>query len=490
VIQTSYKKFTQDVGLIGITQLLLRLGGLILIPIITKTLGAYQYGIWAQILVTISLLTPLVMLGLSATIVRFLSGEKDKEKIREGFLSVAAVILFTGSLLSVILFWSSDFLASAVFSDINASYFVKAASFLVLITALDEITLSYFRTFQQIKTFSAFTLLKTFGELGLIAYLLLSGFGLFGAIIALLIVDGIIFVIAFSFAISQIGFKLPDFSELKTYLRYGLPLTPNAAIAWIINSSDRYIIGYFIGMASVGVYSVAYAMGNLITFFLTPIMVILFPTISKLYEEKSIEEVRNYLKYSLKYFLIFAIPSAFGLSVLAKPSLRILTTSEFVSGSIVVPFVAFGVITFGIFQICIYITHLVKKTKLNVMLLGTSATLNIMLNIILIPYIGILGAAIATFISYGVLALLTVFVSFKYLKFDIDWYFILKSTISSIAMAFVISKVNPIGLFQVLTSIGIGAVAYFVLIVLLKGVTKTELKFFYDIGKGFVGISK
>jgi O-antigen/teichoic acid export membrane protein len=128
----SYKKFTHDVGLIGATQLLLRLVGLILIPIITKTLGAYQYGIWAQITVTISLLTPLAMLGLSATIVRFLPGEKEKDKIREGFLSVVAVIILSGSLLSALLFCSSDFLASTVFGDINASYFVKAASFVMV----------------------------------------------------------------------------------------------------------------------------------------------------------------------------------------------------------------------------------------------------------------------------------------------------------------------------------------------------------------------
>jgi O-antigen/teichoic acid export membrane protein len=490
VIQTSYEKFTQDIGLIGTTQLFLKLGGLILIPIITKTLGAYQYGVWAQISVTISLLTPLAMLGLSTTIVRFLAGEQEKEKIREGFLSVVAVIIFTGSLLSVILFYSSDFLASTIFNDINASYFIKAASFLVLISALDEIPLTYFRTFGQIKTYSALTLVKTFGELGLIAFLLLSGFGLLGAIFALLIVRCITFAIAFSLVTSQIGLKLPNFSELKPYLRYGMPLTPHVMTMWTVHSSDRYIIGYFIGMASVGVYSAAYAMGSLVLFFLTPIQFILFPTISKLYEEKRIEEVRNYLKYSLKYFLIFAIPSAFGLSVLAKPLLRILTTSEFVSGSIVVPFVAFGVIIFGIFQIFMNILHLAKKTELNLILSGMAAFSNIILNMILIPYIGILGAAIATLISYAVLALLTVSISFKYLKFDIDWSFIVKSTISSTVMALLILKVNSIGVFQVLVSIGIGAVAYFVLIILLKGVTKAELKYFWDIGTALFRKSK
>ena len=486
----SYKKFTHDVGLIGATQLLLRLVGLILIPIITKTLGAYQYGIWAQISVTISLLTPLAMLGLWATIVRFLAGEKEKDKIRDGFLSVVAVIIFTGSLLSVILFSSSNFLASTVFGDINASYFVKAASFLVLISALDGITFTYFRTFGQIKIYSTLTLVKSFGGLGLIAFLLLSGFGLLGVIVAVLIVDSIIFTIAFSLVISQIGFKLPIFSELKPYLRFGMPLIPHTMTTWIVHSSDRYIIGYFLGMASVGIYSVAFAMGNLILFFLTPIQFSLVPTISKLYEEKRIEEVRNYLKYSLKYFLIFAIPSAFGLSVLAKQLLQILTTSEFVSGSIVVPFVAFGVITFGIFQTSIYILHLAKKTELNLILSGIVAVSNIILNLILIPYIGISGAAIATLISYSVLAALTVFVSFKYLKFDIDWYFILKSTFSSTVMALLILKLNPIDVFQVLASISIGTIVYFVLIISLRGVTKTELKFFWDIGMMLVGRSK
>jgi len=485
-----YRKFTKEVGLIGFTEAFLKIRGLILIPILTKTLGVYQYGIWAQILVTISLLTPLAMLGLSPTVVRFLAGEKEKEKIREDFLSVVAVVIFMGLLLSVILFYSSDFLASTVFGDINASYFIKVASLLILISALDEIMLTYFRTFMQIKTYSGLTLLKSFGELGLIVCLLFSGSGLLGAIIALLIVRGVTFAIAFSLIISQIGFKLPNFSALKPYLRYGMPLTPNAMTLWIIHSSDRYIIGYFIGTVAVGIYSAAYAMSNLILFFLTPIQFILFPTISKLYEEKKTGEVRNYLRYSLKYFLIFAVPSAFGLSALARPLLRILTTSEFVSGSIVIPFVAFGIVTFGIFQIFINLIHLAKKTELNLILLGTSACSNIILNIILIPCIGILGAAIATLISYAVLALLTVFVSFKYLKFDIDWSFIVKSIVASIAMALLILKLNPIGVFQVLASIGFGAVVYFILIILLKGVTKTELKFFWDIGMNTMGISK
>jgi len=54
---SEYKLFAQRVGLVGITNLIFSLCGLIFIPILTKTLGASGYGIWAQIIVTISLVT-------------------------------------------------------------------------------------------------------------------------------------------------------------------------------------------------------------------------------------------------------------------------------------------------------------------------------------------------------------------------------------------------------------------------------------------------
>ena len=87
----------------------------------------------------------------------------------------------------------------------------------------------------------------------------------------------------------------------------------------------------------------------------------------------------------------------------------------------------------------------------------------------LVPYTGILGAAIATRI--------TLRVPFRYLKFDIGWIFILKSITPSVLMALIIWKWNPIGTLNVLISIGVGAVVYFVILVLLKGIEREEFGF-------------
>ena len=82
---TEYKLFAQRVGLTGIVNIIVSLRGLILLPILTKTLGTDLYGVWTLILVTISLLMPLGLLGLSNVMIRFFAAEKDKNKIRQDF---------------------------------------------------------------------------------------------------------------------------------------------------------------------------------------------------------------------------------------------------------------------------------------------------------------------------------------------------------------------------------------------------------------------
>ena len=74
-------------------------------------------------------------------------------------------------------------------------------------------------------------------------------------------------------------------------------------------------------------------------------------------------------------------------------------------------------------------------------------------------------------------------VAFRYLKFDVNLTFILKSTAASVIMSLLIWKLNPIDTLNVLISIGVGAVVYFVILVLLKGIERVEVGFLKDFFK-------
>ncbi|WP_346434752.1 flippase [uncultured Methanoculleus sp.] len=472
----SYQRFAKDVAIIGITQVLTSLGGFILLPLITKTLGAYDYGIWAQISITISLLTPMALLGLSMALVRFLSAEKNIEHIREGLYSIIVFVLFTGSGISFLVFLLSDLLATSIFGDIATSPYIRAGSFLILLSALDQLALFYFRVSRQTKTFALLTIFQSFGQFFLVLALLLSGFGLMGVILATLIVNIALFVVAMVRVTAQVGFAIPRFTYLAEYLRYSLPLTPNSLIRWVTDSSDRYLIGFFLGVGSVGVYSAAYAIGNLIQLFISPIQFILFPELSRLYDERKSGDVKVYLSYSLKYFLFIAIPAAFGLAVLSKPLLEIFTSTEFVSGSSVIPFIALAGLLAGVFQVIINITHLVKKTQFNLAIHVVAAVINVILNVLLIPMIGILGAAIATTLSYLAMVIICISVSFKYIKFDLHGDFIIKSIVASGIMAGLVYPLYPQEIFSLLLVVTGGTIVYvLVMIVFFRSFNYQEL---------------
>jgi len=478
----SSQKFIRDVGIIGITQVLTNLGAFFLLPLITKTLGPYDYGIWAQISTTISLLSPLALLGLSMAFVRFLAAEKDIARIREGFYSIFMFVLCSGIIVSLTVFALSDFLAITVFSDVTTSYYIKAGSFLILLSTLDMISLFYFRIFRQIRTFSILTVFQAFGKLFLILALLLAGFSILGVIGATLLVQGLIIIVSLVLIIHQIGFAIPKFDRLREFLTYGAPLTPNSLIRWITDSSDRYIVGLFIGLSAVGIYSAAYTIGNLVHLFIAPIQFILFPELSRLFDENKIETVRTYLSNSLQYFLLLTIPSVMGLSVLARPILEIFTTPEFTAGSNVIPFIALAGLFGGIFQIIINITHLFKKTQFNLFVHVIAAVTNLALNIILIPLIGILGAAIATLISYILMVILGISISFRDLSFDLGYAFILKCIVASGAMTVVLLVGNPKNIIQLIIAVLFGIATYIIMMVIMKGVGRKE----YELVKAMI----
>ena len=128
-----YKLFVQRIGLVGITNILIALSSLILLPIMTKSFSIGDYGVWVQINTTIALIPNLATLGLPYTMVRFLSAEKNKEKIQEGFYSIASIVLASTFIISALLFIFSKNIASALFNgDVNIAILLVYNCFLCM----------------------------------------------------------------------------------------------------------------------------------------------------------------------------------------------------------------------------------------------------------------------------------------------------------------------------------------------------------------------
>ena len=479
-MESSYQKFAKDVAIIGVTQVLLALSGVVFLPLITKTLGAHDYGIWAQVQVTIGLVLGFVGLGLPYAMTRFLPAKTNKEEIREEFYSVFCVVFLATALVSILLIVFADFLAGAFFD--GATIIVRITGLIILVWSLDWVFLSFFRTFRQMKKYAVFVVADTYGQVGLIAYLLLNGNGILSIVLVVLAVKAIIFLILFFLIKSQIGIKRPRFSNIREYLNFGLPTVPGNVAAWVVASSDRYVIGYFLGAASIGVYSAGYSLGSLIMMPAAVLGFVLPPALSKLYDEGRMDEVKIHLSYSLKYVLALAIPFVFGAAILAQPVLRLFSTAEIAGqGYLIPPLVALSTLFYDAYVVIAHILVVSKKTKVMGLIWIIAGVVNLGLNILVVPRWGILGAALTTLIAYSLALGIGSYYSVREFKFSIDWRFILKSLVASGAMSAVIWAIAPQETPATVLAVLAGTATYGIAVFLLKGFRREELKFFREL---------
>ncbi|UGV41941.1 polysaccharide biosynthesis C-terminal domain-containing protein [Methanococcoides orientis] len=483
-----YKLFVQRVGLVGVTQLLVGISGLILLPILTKNLSINDYGIWVQIIITIEIISNVANAGLSLTMVRFLPSIKEKKNIQDIFYSLTSVILFTNICIAIVLYLFADSIATILFNE-NV-WAVKILSLIVIIKGLHLMSLNYFRASQKIKRHSFFVFFETASKMLFVSFFILMNFQIKGAITGLLISYSFTLFVEFFYIFSDIGLKKPQYRNLKKYLAFGLPIVPSKISDWTISMSDRYIISYFFGTAFVGYYVPGYTLGNIINMFFQPLNFVLPMFLSKYYDENNIKRVEEILSISLKYFLAVSIPSVFGLSLLSKPLLIVLTTSEIASKSyLITPFVALSTLLWGIYSIFYQILLLEQKTKIIGKIWTISAILNILLNILLIPIIGIVAAAMTTLISYALSLVITSYYISNSIKIHVDILFIVKTVLASVIMSLLILKLDPFSLSALMCTIFLCAFVYFSTLLLLRGFTIQEIRVFINSYR-FYGMGK
>ncbi len=472
-----YKNFVREIGLVAVTNILVLLSSFILIPVLTKNLSANDYGVWIQFTVTINLLLNIIPLGLPFGMVRFLSAEKSREKIVEDFYSVTVIVVLVSVIISLLVLVFALPLADALFSGNTGIVYLLPVT--ITTVCVNSVFLNYFRTFRMMKFYSAFSITQSFLLLALVGYFLYTGQGLYGAVLSYSITNLFLTVVMLLIIVRQIGVKIPEFTNIRDYMSFSLPTVPGNLSYWAFDSSDRYIIGLLMGNVFVAYYSPSHTMGNIIMMFLAPFSFLLPAVLPKYFEKGDMDEVRRYLKYTLKYFMLLAIPSVFGLSLLSKPILTILSTAQIAdNGFFVTPFVALSAVMYGLNSNINQIIILNKKTKVNGSVWIATGISNVALNILLIPYLGILGAAIATLISSTLAVSLTLYYNYRYLdfKFDFNPVFMAKSVLASIVMSVFLVIYRPTGLLELILAVVIGFIIYITALFLIKGIKRSEIE--------------
>jgi O-antigen/teichoic acid export membrane protein len=474
---STHQTFARDVIIVGLATGLVALSGIITMPLLTRTLGATDYGIWAQSLATSGIVLLLVGLGLPYPMVRFLPAKTDKAAVRDDVYSVLCLSLLITLVVSAIMVIFADPIARTFFD--GATQIVRLTAVIILLSSPTSMYLTFFRAFSHMKTYSLFTLIDAYGQVGIVAYLVLHGYGIEPIFVALIVLKGLLLICLLLYVTRQMGAAWPRFLRTKEYLLFSLPAMPAILSWWAVSSSDRYVIARYLGLDSVGIYSTAYGIGNIIILIVSVLGFVLTPTLSRLYDEGKMDELSIQISYSLKYFLMLAIPFVMGSAFLASPLLTLFSTADMASrGNVVLPLIALSILLYGAIGMVGQVLLLTKKTALLGFVWVAAAALNLGLNILLVPRLGIKGSAISSLMAYTFVLGIVCYYSFRKVSIPVDSRFIIKSLAASGLMALVVWLISPNSRPQTVAAVVAGVVVYAMGLFLLRAIRKDEVAFF------------
>jgi O-antigen/teichoic acid export membrane protein len=204
------------------------------------------------------------------------------------------------------------------------------------------------------------------------------------------------------FAERRIGLAL-DPTRAASMLAFGLPLVPASLAGWVLNLSDRYLVNAFDGRGAVGVYAAGSTVGMAINALAVAPFTLAWG--AAYWEIARGQDARPVIARVLTGFTGLACFGALALSALATDAFRILLTPEFEAGRFVTPFSAFASVGYGLFTIVTTGINLEGETRRVPIIIGLAALANLALNLALIPFLGPMGAAISTLLSYALLAI-------------------------------------------------------------------------------------
>lgn len=389
---SKYKYLLKNIGLLTISNFGSKILSFILIPLYTNVLTTSEYGIYDVYATTVSLLIPILTLNIVDGVMRFaLDEKKDKRQV----FSIGIKYVTIGSLI-----FSSLVIVNNIFNLVPL--FVDFSSYLILlfVSSLFYTLITQFsRGIEKITDVAVSGIINSIIMLGCnVLFLLYFKMGIQGYFLATclsFIIPSIYLVVRlkiWKYIVPRTNSQLTE--EITDYSK---PIIFDTVSWWVTNVSDRYVVTWFCGIAANGIYSLAYKIPSILNVFQS-----IFTQAWTLSAVKSLEDKDSSAFYSsiYEYCNCGIVVLCSILILMDKILAKILFANEFYLAWKYAPFLMISVV-FGILSgLFVGIFAAAKQSKTFSFTTVIGAAVNIIFNILLVYFIGPLGASIATLLAY------------------------------------------------------------------------------------------
>lgn len=420
-----FKLFIENFLVYGLGGIISKLVPLVMLPIVTRLMPDTTYfGISDLSNTAVQFGSALAVMGMYDAMYRMFF-EKEDEEYKKNVCSTALTFtLFTSLIVFVIMILAKKWIAQCFFGDRQYAYLVYITAIATLVGATNSIISAPTRMQNKRKVFLVTNTLSPLLSYSISIPLLLKGHYVIALPLASA-VAGTTMEIAFGimnyrwFEIKRFNIKI-----LKSLLVIAIPLLPNFLIYWVFNSCDKLMVTNMLSIGAAGIYSVGSKLGHasqlIYTAFAGGWQYFAFSTMRDDDQVQSNSKIFEYL--GVISFIATAMICAWSYWIY-----QTLFVGDYVSGYYISPYLFLAPLLQMLFQVAGNQFLVIKKTWPNMLILSSGAALNVVLNLTLIPKLGIEGAAIATLLGYVVSDIICIIVLCRMKLMLITMRFILSS---------------------------------------------------------------
>lgn len=438
-ISTAFKSLLKQGFTYGLGESINKSISILLIPLYARYLIPSEFGQYSLLLITTNILIMIFCANLGPSMLRSYYDYQDDNE-RNNLITTAFFI--TGSLsISLILFGClfSKTISKIILNNENNYLFIMliAGAFQIM----NQIPRNVLRAKMLTGIYIISNISLTFLHILLvILFLIILNMKVSGLVYSFLIYSIISSVLFYSLIFKNLCSKLIH-SEVYKLFAFGLPLIPSGIAVFIMNSSDSYFLKYFTSFTQVGIYNIAYKFGMITQFLLVLPLAMSWNPIMLAVKDKSY--ANEFYRKALTYYVFIGVFILLALSVLAKEILIFFTNEQYYLGYKIIPLILLSYFLVGLGRIAsgVGIT-LKRKNKYDMFAFLIAAILNLILNYLLIPNFGIMGAAVATCLSFLCAVTIKFFYSRNLYRIEYEFKRVLLYFLTGIIIYFFASLIN------------------------------------------------
>lgn len=456
--------------------------------LIIARIGVEQYGTLSLGIVIVGIVIMFSSLGLDFGVLRYVSyfiGKGDNEKIKGVINSALKISIPISIIFSLLLFVFSGKIAYILFNNINLSLILKILSICIPFYITAKMFISVLVSFKKIKyVIYAQYLSESLLKVLITILFIVLGYGIIGAAIAYVLAVLCMFGLSFYFlqkrVFSFLDKNINGFFSNKVLLLFSLPLLFSNLIEVIIGWADSIMIGIFKGSYFVGIYNAAVPTSVILLMIPLALLYLYLPLLTQLYSNNNTDKMKYIYKLITRWVFLLNLPLFLLMTFFSKQILSILFGVEYSIGSLSLIILCLGYFIYSIFYINQQILFVIKKTNLIFINVIIAASVNIILNYILIQRYGIIGGAISATTALIIISILCLIESNRFINLGIDLISYIKYAISgfcAILLVYIIGiyiNISSYILKLIILSL-IFFLCYLGLMYLIKGLHKEDM---------------